>query len=195
VRKLSIERVGLQKLLESENQIEKIEKFLKTFKSNFATTNEVEYFLHNNAIEFEKKTLLTTHLLINENNELVGYFSIANKKLNIPKEVVKTFSKTKLKKIGQSSNIKKDGSYEINSYLIGQLGINFSQEIKGEKITGKDLLNEIWILLLEAKKLVNVKYIWLECENNSKLINFYKEFGFDLIDGFENDLKVMFMKI
>ncbi|WP_146998696.1 GNAT family N-acetyltransferase [Leptotrichia trevisanii] len=192
---MSIERVGLQKLLESENQIEKIEKFLKTFKSNFATTNEVEYFLHNNAIEFEKKTLLTTHLLINENNELVGYFSIANKKLNIPKEVVKTFSKTKLKKIGQSSNIKKDGSYEINSYLIGQLGINFSQEIKGEKITGKDLLNEIWILLLEAKKLVNVKYIWLECENNSKLINFYKEFGFDLIDGFENDLKVMFMKI
>ncbi len=195
MRKLSIERVGLQKLLESENQIEKIEKFLKTFKSNFATTNEVEYFLHNNAIEFEKKTLSTTHLLINENNELVGYFSIANKKLNIPKEVVKTFSKTKLKKIGQSSNIKKDGSYEINSYLIGQLGINFSQEIKGEKITGKDLLNEIWILLLEAKKLVNVKYIWLECENNSKLINFYKEFGFDLIDGFENDLKVMFMKI
>ncbi|WP_026749218.1 N-acetyltransferase [Leptotrichia trevisanii] len=192
---MSIERVGLQKLLESENQIEKIEKFLKTFKSNFATTNEVEYFLHNNAIEFEKKTLSTTHLLINENNELVGYFSIANKKLNIPKEVVKTFSKTKLKKIGQSSNIKKDGSYEINSYLIGQLGINFSQEIKGEKITGKDLLNEIWILLLEAKKLVNVKYIWLECENNSKLINFYKEFGFDLIDGFENDLKVMFMKI
>ena len=195
MRKLSIERVGLQKLLESENQIEKIEKFLKTFKSNFATTNEVEYFLHNNAIEFEKKTLSTTHLLINENNELVGYFSIANKKLNIPKEVVKTFSKKKLKKIGQSSNIKKDGSYEINSYLIGQLGINFSQEIKGEKITGKDLLNEIWILLLEAKKLVNVKYIWLECENNSKLINFYKEFGFDLIDGFENDLKVMFMKI
>ena len=195
MRKLSIERVGLQKLLESENQIEKIEKFLKTFKSNFATTNEVEYFLHNNAIEFEKKTLSTTHLLINENNELVGYFSIANKKLNIPKEVVKTFSKTKLKKIGQSSNIKKDGSYEINSYLIGQLGINFSQEIKGEKITGKDLLNEIWILLLEAKKLVNVKYICLECENNSKLINFYKEFGFDLIDGFENDLKVMFMKI
>ena len=195
MRKLSIERVGLQKLLESENQIEKIEKFLKTFKSNFATTNEVEYFLHNNAIEFEKKTLSTTRLLINENNELVGYFSIANKKLNIPKEVAKTFSKTKLKKIGQSSNIKKDGSYEINSYLIGQLGINFSQEIKGEKITGKDLLNEIWILLLEAKKLVNVKYIWLECENNSKLINFYKEFGFDLIDGFENDLKVMFMKI
>ena len=195
MRKLSIERVGLQKLLESENQIEKIEKFLKTFKSNFATTNEVEYFLHNNAIEFEKKTLSTTHLLINENNELVGYFSIANKKLNIPKEVVKTFSKTKLKKIGQSSNIKKDGSYEINSYLIGQLGINFSQEIKGEKITGKDLLNEIWILLLEAKKLVNVKYICLECENNSKLINFYKEFGFDLIDGFENDLRVMFMKI
>lgn len=195
MRKLSIERVGLQKLLESENQIEKIEKFLKTFKSNFATTNEVEYFLHNNAIEFEKKTLSTTHLLINENNKLVGYFSIANKKLNIPKEVVKTFSKTKLKKIGQSSNIKKDGSYEINSYLIGQLGINFSQEIKGEKITGKDLLSEIWILLLEAKKLVNVKYIWLECENNSKLINFYKEFGFDLIDGFENDLKVMFMKI
>ena len=53
---MSIERVGLQKLLESENQIEKIKKFLKTFKRNFAITNEVEYFLHNNAIEFEKKT-------------------------------------------------------------------------------------------------------------------------------------------
>ena len=56
MRKLSIERVGLQKLLESENQIEKIEKFGYDGKilSAVAFCQNIEHALYMKK-EFSKK--------------------------------------------------------------------------------------------------------------------------------------------
>ena len=50
---------------------------------------------------------------------------------------------------------------------------------------------------MEAKKIVNVRYVWLECENNEKLLSFYKNFGFEEIENFisGNGLKVLVMKL
>ena len=50
-------------------------------------------------------------------------------------------------------------------------------------------------LILEAKKIINAKYVWLECEN--KLIDFYNNFGFQKIKDFrsENNLTIMIMKL
>ena len=45
-------------------------------------------------------------------------------------------------------------------------------------IEGIDLLTLAFNLILEAKKIINAKYVWLECENKNKLIDFYNNFGF-----------------
>ena len=52
-------------------------------------------------------------------------------------------------------------------------------------------------MLASIVKVVKVKYVWLECENNPKLIDFYKNFGFTLIEIYEgtNELKVLIMKL
>ena len=62
------------------------EKILKTFRSR--DRNSIEDFLHNKAIDFEKKSLSATHIIYNkEGTEILGYFTFANKSLIIEKEI------------------------------------------------------------------------------------------------------------
>jgi len=59
------------------------------------------------------------------------------------------------------------------------------------------LLTSAFNVVLEAKELINAKYVWLECRNSEKLIDFYKKFGFEKIDNFisKDGLVVMMMKL
>lgn len=51
--------------------------------------------------------------------------------------------------------------------------------------------------VLEAKKIINARHVWIECENTQRLIDFYEDFGFQRIENYhtENDLVVMVMKL
>ena len=71
--------------------------------------------------------------------------------------------------------------FQINSYLIGQLGKNFSKEAE-KKISGADLLTLAFDKVAEASAIIRAKYVWLECDNNEKLINFYSSFGFKQVN-------------
>lgn len=159
----------------------------------------MECFLHKKAIEFEKMSWATTHLVFVESNELVlsGYFSLANRPLKISEKNFKKLSNTQRKKLLKYGS-KEEKFIEINSFLIGQLGKNYNVDdsIK-ELVTGKYLLSIAYDMLVSIVKVVKVKYVWLECENNLKLINFYTNFGFSLIENYEgtNELKVLIMKL
>ena len=50
---------------------------------------------------------------------------------------------------------------------------------------------------MKVKKIVNGRYVWLECEDNEKLLSFYKKFGFKEMENFisGNGLKVLVMKL
>jgi len=37
------------------------------------------------------------------------------------------------------------------------------------------LLTSAFNVVLEAKELINAKYVWLECRNSENLIDFYKK--------------------
>ena len=82
----------------------------------------------------------------------------------------------------------------VNSYLIGQLGKNYDLP-KEIQVKGVDLLTLSFYLLLEVKKIMTARYVWLECRNSEKLIDFYKKFGFEKIDNFisKDGLVVMMM--
>ena len=155
----------------------------------------IEKFLHNRAIEFEKKSVSTTHLVFN-NKKLVGYLSLSNKSLILSKERFEKLSNSRKKKLMQSGQILENGHLAVNSYLIGQLGKNYNLA-KEEQIKGKDLLSFGFNLLLEVKKIMTARYVWLECENSEKLINFYRTFGFEKVDDFisEDGFVVMIMKL
>ena len=87
---------------------------------------------------------------------------------------------------------------KLTVFLIGQLGENYNVDDSIKNIvTGKYLLSIAYDMLASIVKVVKVKYVWLECENNPKLIDFYTNFGFTLIENYEgtNELKVLIMKL
>ena len=188
-----MEKITLSELLKYDTEENIKNKFLNNFKS--LENNDIEKFLHNRAIEFEKKSVSTTHLVFN-NKKLVGYLSLSNKSLILSKERFEKLSNSRKKKLMQSGQILENGHLAVNSYLIGQLGKNYNLT-KEEQIKGKDLLSFGFNLLLEVKKIMTARYVWLECENFEKLINFYRTFGFEKVDDFisEDGFVVMIMKL
>lgn len=177
---------------------EKVNEILLDFKSVPSINNEsndVEHFLHNKSILFEKTGLSTTHLVFdNVSYKLLGYFSLANKPLVMTKKNYNSLSNTKKKHLALKGRRDDDKDYIVSSYLIGQLGKNYKYR---EELKGIDLLTMAYNHLLEAKRYVSARFVWLECENNEKLLNFYKDFGFEEIENFEseNRLKVLIMKL
>ena len=161
------------------------EKILKQFKSR--DRNSIEDFLHNKAINFEKSSLSATHLIRNDKSgEILGYFTFANKSLIIEKENFLSLSKTQQKRFSQSGRKLKDGSYVVNSFLLAQIGKNYNISDKN-MITGNEIISLAHELLLIVKKIINTKYLWLECEDNSSLIGFYSNYGFNLIKEFSSE--------
>ena len=171
------------------------EKILKQFKSR--DRNSIEDFLHNKAINFEKSSLSATHLIRNDKSgEILGYFTFANKSLIIEKENFLSLSKTQQKRFSQSGRKLKDGSYVVNSFLLAQIGKNYNISDKN-MVTGNEIISLAHELLLIVKKIINTKYLWLECEDNSSLIRLYSNYGFNLIKKFssENKLKTMILRL
>lgn len=194
---MKFRKISLQSLLKQTKDTKKIkENVLNTF--NGRGKSEVSDFLHNKSIDYEQRSLSSTYLIYNDRSQLVGYFTISNKGLIISKENYEKLLKTQQKKLSFNGRKLENGDYIVNSFLLGQLGKNFNKNISEEdKIKGVELLTIAYNLLIEIKNLINVKYLWIECEDNKKLLDFYSNFGFKLIENYvsNNGLKVMILKL
>lgn len=135
---------------------------------------EVEYFLHKKAIDFAKQGIAQTHLVYTSHKDeavLAGYFAIANKALTIRGN--KHVSKTWLKRIGKFSTYDQAlKSYHIAVPLIGQIGKNFANGYD-KLITGKILLGMATDKVSQIQMDIGGRYVYLECEDIPKLIDFY----------------------
>lgn len=194
---MKFRKISLQSLLKQTKDTKEIkENVLNTFKGR--GESEVSDFLHNKSIDYEQRSLSSTYLIYNDRSQLVGYFTISNKGLIISKESYEKLLKKQQKKLSFNGRKLENGDYIINSFLLGQLGKNFNKNILEEdKIKGVELLTIAYNLLIEIKNLINVKYLWIECEDNKKLLDFYSNFGFKLIENYvsNNGLKVMILKL
>ena len=194
---MKFRKISLQSLLKQTKDTKKIkENVLNTF--NGRGKSEVSDFLHNKFIDYEQRSLSSTYLIYNDRSQLVGYFTISNKGLIISKENYEKLLKTQQKKLSFNGRKLENGDYIVNSFLLGQLGKNFNKNISEEdKIKGVELLTIAYNHLIEIKNLINVKYLWIECEDNKKLLDFYSNFGFKLIENYvsNNGLKVMILKL
>lgn len=180
---------------------------LKTFKSISVSgsdaQHDVEGFLHNKAIEFDKSDFSKTHLVFSSyqgKDVLVGYFSIANKPLIFTKKQMQRFTKSLQKRIKRKSSNHSEltDNYLISAYLIGQIGKNFSEEaLKTKTINGKVLLTLSYDAIKEAQSLTGGSFIWLEYEDVEKLRDMYSQFGFSEVDNYTSPtgLKMAFMPI
>lgn len=146
-------------------------KLLSEFSCN--VNSDVERFLKEQSIEFTKKNQSVTYLVFaNEDAALVGYFTIAIKPISVNAD---TFSNTMKRKIARVSELdESNGTYTLSAYLIAQLGKNFTNGAN-ERITGEQLLQSAVDTIKELQYMAGGMVVFLESENDEKLIDFYEE--------------------
>jgi len=155
----------------------------KSILSNFSCPMnlDVEFFLSKKAIEFAKNGWAQTHLVFASYKDewvLVGYFSLANKYIRISAKRLGSASGSLRRRIAKfatyDSTLK---SYILAAPLIAQLGKNYCNEYN-KLITGSELLNEACEKIRRLQFDVGGKFAYLECEDKSKLVDFYAKNGF-----------------
>lgn len=142
---------------------------------------DVENFLLHKAIRFEMADAAATHLIIDDKQQIIAYFSLSFKTLDL------NVSKTLWKKL--SNGLGENG--KIKAFLIGQIGKN---DLIQSNITLQEILKSAFEKIHIAKQNIGGRVVILECEDNPKLISLYENHGFRLIETKENQiLKTMYI--
>lgn len=146
---------------------------------------DIERFLHNRAVEFEKLSKSRTYLICDEDElaekclheiTIYGYITIALKILTVPEYV----SNRVRKEIdGFSAKLRGEQINDFPCYLIGQLSRNAS--VPKEKLCGKKLIEFSEDVISAAVDSVGGRYMMIECRDSEKLIKFYSDNGFEEI--------------
>lgn len=176
------------------------EQVLNTLLSSFSCplNFNVETFLKENAVEFTKKNQSVTYLVFSKDDAmLVGYFTLAIKPVTVNSTVISNTVRKKLLRVGKVDADKQE--LYLSAYLIAQLGKNYTNDAN-TKITGQQLLEIAIDEIKETQFKVGGMAVFLEAENNRKLLGFYgkennfKEFGVrepDLVEGDKEPLVQM----
>ena len=151
-------------------------KILSTFTCPLNA--DVEDFIHTKSIPFARQKIAVSYLVFVEQDNrryFVGYYTIANKFVCVNSS---SLSKTMQKKLGKFSQYDPDSDrFMISMPLIAQLGKNFNASLP-VKMAGADLLEMALERVLEVEHLIGGKTVYIECNNQPKLFDFYSAIGF-----------------
>lgn len=166
---------------------------LKSFKCY--KDEDVQSFLNDKAINFEKRGSATTYLLLDEesfnNGELKieAYLSLTHKSIFFREDV----SKTLRNKLAQNRN-----ASDTAVVLIGQLGKFEQCNEKGKTISsslsGKEILDYAIAVISEANELIVNRDVLIECKKCQKLVDIYTEYGFKILSD-ADELYAMYLII
>jgi len=158
-----------------------LEQILSSFSC--AQDEDIENFIRNRAIEFERLSKARTYLICDQEAmetqgvvRILGYISLAIKVLQIP-EGVSIRQRKNLD--GFSGKIHNEPITEIPCYLIGQLARNDTAD--RTRLSGSDLLEEARRIIINAVEAVGGRFMMIECHDEAKLIQFYRNNGFEEI--------------
>jgi capsule polysaccharide export protein KpsE/RkpR len=158
------------------------EQQAKNVLSDFSCriNGDVEYFLRDKSIGFAKQHISQTHLVmasLEDKMVISGYFALAHKNIQI---IAKNVSNTLFKRILKFGEYKPDSqACVVSALLIGQLGKNLKYA-QHNLITGNELLKLACDKLSIVQEIIGGKIIYLECDDNQKLKDFYESNGFSL---------------
>jgi len=139
--------------------------------------DDVETFLKNKAVEFERRNKSRTYLIIDDvDNILLGYFTLSLKALafgdSVSKSIIKSID-------GFSKDIT-----AVGMILIGQFG---KDKVFAKNIDGGSLFDICMETVYAAHKIVGGRFVMLECRDNEKVVSFYSNRGFDSLQYDETD--------
>ena len=158
--------------------------------SNFSCAKdcELEDFLGQKAILFERIAKCRTYLLVDEEAlgnrmDILGFFSIAIHSLSLPKSL----SKQKIRMMdGYSAKNRNKVLSSLPAFLIGQLAKN---DVFASRIKGDDLLRTAMATIAELHEAVGGRFIAIDCKPIHTLTEFYERNGFVKI-GYNEDVQL-----
>ncbi len=160
------------------------EDVTKTILSSFSCplNKDIENFIKYKAIEFSKRTTAKTHLVFwqtddEKYSEFVGYYTITSKVITVDRNALSNSEAKKLKNQGVYDEAKQE--YTVSAPLIAQLGKNFSNG-NDTLISGSDLLYLAVNKIRKIQREIGGRFMYLECEDNEKLLSFYTRYNFKI---------------
>lgn len=136
---------------------------------------EVETFLKQSALDFTRRSVSVTHLLVSpETRECLGYFTLTHKPFSVKAQ---SLSNSQRKRMERFSKFDSDlGVYTVSAVLVAQIGRNFSASVRA---TGAELMAAAFDRITAAIHEIGGQTVFLECEDgNLKLRQFYEKNGF-----------------
>ena len=147
---------------------------------------EIEEFIREKAIDFAKRKLSITYLILDtDSGVILGYFTLTHKSVILSGEGL---SRTFQKKLAFFARRDRDtGNYVVSAFLLAQLGKNYA--IKTDRrISGKRMLEIVNTILLDVQRRIGGGVLYLDCEDNPKLKSFYSGENFkEFADRFSSE--------
>lgn len=147
-----------------------IQKRLYDFRCS--KNDEVQKYLLNNSIEFTKKHQAITYLVYDKKDNLSAYFTLAIKPISINIDSLSNTSLNRILRISEVDNISK--TVNPAAYLIAQIGKADDSDINID-----DIFEMVDYYINEFQNGCGGVVEFLESENNEKLINIYRNKGFN----------------
>ncbi len=152
-----------------------MESFVKDEIDTFACplNTEIADFLKYRAWDFARRHFSITYLVLDEERRLLGYFTITHKNLYVDAKELSQTRRRKLKTFACDSDGSEQDTFNVSAFLIAQLGRNFAYG-RNSGISGDALMDMAMGKLREAQSIVGGGVVFLECEDEPKLLNFYQ---------------------
>ena len=157
-------------MLKPGTDLARIRRDLAGFKC--ARDPEIEVFLRESAIPFEKSHKSRTYLLIKRRSAgqkdlaILAYFSLAISRMRISKGV----SRSKMRKLNGIGERR-----DVPCYLIGQLG---KSDHYSDEIGGDCLVRYAMSFLQNGHEQIGGRFVRVDCKDVKGLCRFYERNGF-----------------
>ena len=105
---------------------EKVQSILCDFSCPL--NKEIENFASRNAIDFSKKKISITYLIMDNDYNVVSLFTLAHKIIDVNCSGFSNTTKKKLKKYADANGL--DNTLSLSAFLMAQLGKNYRDNIE-----------------------------------------------------------------
>lgn len=164
--------VNIQDMLKAIGE-EELQRLLSDFSSPL--NEEVEDFVRNKSIEFAKKKLSITYLVIKKTdsgeNVLAGIFTLAHKAVEVTNTNISNMARRKLERYAKLDE--ETDRYNVSAFLIAQFGKNSTISEKW-KVSGNELMDLTFEILEHVQYYVGGGVVYLDCEDIDKVLEFYQ---------------------
>ncbi len=166
-------RYSIENILDIEKKVGEEELILNLSDFSCKANEDIQDFLHLRAIDFAKKRISITYLVLDdETGKLLGFFTLAHKVLNVPAEGMSNTIKRRMDRYARLD--KEKNSYLVSAFLLAQLGKNYALE-KEERISGKALMGCVDSVLDEVQYRIGGGVVYLDSVDNKHLVHFYED--------------------